>query len=123
MGILSRYIFRQAAGALLLIVLSLNRIGEEELIPRFRAQVSNKVFEKTSAFDVFSEADQAAEREIIKVLSGMFPGALLVGEETTGHDFDAIQRLGRAEIAFLIDPIDGTRNFTSGLPLFGTMIA
>jgi len=101
----------------------LRRVGETELLPRFRAQVPNRVFEKTSAFDVFSEADQAAEQEITAELAGIFPGALLVGEETSGDDPDAIARLGQAEIAFLVDPIDGTKNFTSGLPLFGTMIA
>ncbi|KAG1243287.1 hypothetical protein G6F65_022500 [Rhizopus arrhizus] len=31
--------------------------------------------------------------------------------------------LGDADLAFLIDPIDGTRNYVAGLPLFGMMIA
>ncbi|MDR5653084.1 inositol monophosphatase family protein [Ruixingdingia sedimenti] len=101
----------------------LSRVGKVELLPRFRAQMPNRVYEKTSAFDVFSEADQAAETEITAELARLFPGALLVGEETSGHDAQAIARLGQADIAFLVDPIDGTKNFTSGLPLFGTMIA
>ncbi|SFD14928.1 fructose-1,6-bisphosphatase [Tropicimonas isoalkanivorans] len=53
----------------------------------------------------------------------MFPGALIVGEEGTGNDPGAIKKMADAPIAFLIDPIDGTKNFTSGLPLFGTMVA
>lgn len=101
----------------------LRRVGEEELLPRFRAQVPNLVSEKTSSFDVLSEADEAAELRIAAELTAMFPGALLVGEESTGNDPDAIAKLRDAETAFLIDPIDGTKNFTSGLPLFGTMIA
>lgn len=101
----------------------LNDVGERELMPRFRAQLPNRVFEKTSSFDVFSEADQAAEQQLSDELARMFSGATVVGEETSGHDPDAIKRLGQAEVAFLIDPIDGTKNFTSGLPLFGTMIA
>ena len=53
----------------------------------------------------------------------MFPGALLVGEETSGRDHDAIGKLEQADTAFLIDPLDGTKNFTSGVPLFATMVA
>jgi len=101
----------------------LRRVGEEELLPRFRAQVPNRVAEKTSAFDVVSEADEAAERVITAELAARFPGALLVGEESSGNDPEEIAKLGEAELAFLVDPIDGTKNFTSGLPLFGTMIA
>lgn len=101
----------------------LRQVGEEELLPRFRAQLPNRVFEKTSDFDVFSEADEAAERKITGELERMFPGALLVGEEAVGHDLEAIAHLAHADIAFLVDPIDGTKNFISGLPLFGTMIA
>ncbi|MBC9247236.1 inositol monophosphatase [Paracoccus sp. 11-3] len=101
----------------------LSRIGQKELLPRFRAQVPNTVYEKTSSFDVFSEADQAAEEQISAELAQMFPGALLVGEETSGNDPAAISRIAEAQVSFLIDPIDGTKNFTSGLPLFGTMVA
>ncbi len=101
----------------------LRRTGETELLPRFQAQIANRVVEKTSSFDVVSDADQAAEHLICNELAAMFPGALLVGEETSGNDPDAIAKLGHADIAFLIDPIDGTKNFTSGVPLFGSMIA
>src|SRR6185436_20348557 len=34
-----------------------------------------------------------------------------------------LQAIGNAELAFIVDPIDGTRNFASGLPLFGVMAA
>jgi fructose-1,6-bisphosphatase/inositol monophosphatase family enzyme len=101
----------------------LSSIGKEELLPRFRAQVPNPIYEKTSSFDIFTEADQAAEDRITAELAKMFPGALLVGEETAGKDPAAIAMMGEAETALLVDPIDGTKNFTSGLPLFGTMIA
>lgn len=101
----------------------MRRVGDEELMPRFRAQVPNPVHEKTSAFDVCSEADEAAEARLSAGLTGLFPAALIVGEESTGHDPAMIAKMGEAGTAFLIDPIDGTKNFTSGVPLFGTMIA
>ncbi|WP_090523672.1 inositol monophosphatase family protein [Paracoccus isoporae] len=101
----------------------LRRVGDEELLPRFRAQVPNPVHEKTSSFDVFSEADEAAEDRISEAIAVMFPDALIIGEERTGNAPGTIEKLADAPIAFLIDPIDGTKNFTSGLPLFGAMIA
>jgi fructose-1,6-bisphosphatase/inositol monophosphatase family enzyme len=101
----------------------LRRVGEEELLPRFHARIPNRVVEKTSSFDVVSDADQAAEKVICAELAAMCPGALLVGEEASENDPAAIPRLAEADLAFLIDPIDGTRNFTSGIPLFGSMIA
>jgi len=34
-----------------------------------------------------------------------------------------LDALGQAELAFVVDPLDGTKNFASGLPLFGVMVA
>ncbi|MFX6182768.1 inositol monophosphatase family protein, partial [Acinetobacter baumannii] len=52
-----------------------------------------------------------------------FPNAVVIGEEGTARDPSALDQVGTAELAFSIDPIDGTRTFTSSLPLFGTMVA
>lgn len=58
-------------------------VGEEELLPRFRAQVPNPVHVKTSSFDVFSEADQAAEDRISEAIAAIFPDALIVSKLET----------------------------------------
>jgi fructose-1,6-bisphosphatase/inositol monophosphatase family enzyme len=52
-----------------------------------------------------------------------FPGALIVGEEAASVDPSLLDRLEAAPLAFVVDPIDGTRNFVAGLPLFGVMAA
>jgi fructose-1,6-bisphosphatase/inositol monophosphatase family enzyme len=98
-------------------------VGRTEIMPRFRRVREIEVRTKTSAFDVVTEADEAAEHVISAALLREFPGAAVIGEEGTARDPAALDPIGTAELAFIIDPIDGTRNFTSRLPLFGTMVA
>ncbi|HEX2940127.1 MAG TPA: inositol monophosphatase family protein, partial [Rhodopila sp.] len=97
--------------------------ARQEVMPRFRRLSGSDVRLKTSVFDPVTEADEAAERAISAALRARFPDALIVGEEATAADPSLLQRLGQAELAFVVDPIDGTRNFVAGLPLFGVMAA
>ena len=61
-------------------------------------------------------ADRAAERAMRRLIETRFPKHGILGEE-----------LGRvredAELVWVLDPIDGTKSFISGVPLFGTLIA
>lgn len=65
-------------------------------------------------FDPVTEADRAVEDELRAAISDRFPGHRIVGEErgTTGS----------GPMSWIIDPIDGTRAFVSGNPLFGTLV-
>jgi fructose-1,6-bisphosphatase/inositol monophosphatase family enzyme len=47
----------------------------------------------------------------------------VVGEEATAADKGLLTQIGQAELVFVVDPVDGTFNFASGLPLFGCMAA
>jgi fructose-1,6-bisphosphatase/inositol monophosphatase family enzyme len=94
-----------------------------EIMPRFRNLADGAVRAKTSPIDLVTDADEAAERLITARLSSAFPGALIVGEEASERDPGLLDALGHAELAFLVDPVDGTKNFASGLPLFGVMAA
>jgi len=60
-------------------------------------------------------ADRMIEGEMRRMISGRFPGHGIFGEE-----FE--QRIGD-DHTWVLDPIDGTRSFISGMPLFGTLIA
>ena len=70
-----------------------------------------------------TDADEAAEHAISIALEAAYPGAVVVGEEATAKNSSLLGAIGTADLAFVIDPIDGTKNFASGLPLFGIMIA
>lgn len=94
-----------------------------EIMPRFKALSDGDIRHKSSIFDPVTEADEAAERAISRQLHASFPGALIVGEEATAADPSLLDRLAAAPLAFVVDPIDGTRNFVAGLPLFGVMAA
>ena len=94
-----------------------------EIMPRFKALAARDIRHKSSVFDPVTEADEAAERAITVRLRASFPGALIVGEEATAADPTLLDRLADAPLAFVVDPIDGTRNFVAGLPLFGVMAA
>lgn len=85
-----------------------------ETLPRFRGAgaVSNKL---KSGFDPVTEADREAEKAIRAVIGEKYPGHGILGEE-----FGA-ENTGSPHL-WVIDPIDGTRAFISGLPLWGTLV-
>jgi fructose-1,6-bisphosphatase/inositol monophosphatase family enzyme len=94
-----------------------------EIMPRFRRLESGDVREKAGPLDLVTEADEAAERMIAAELARAFPGCVVVGEEAASADPALLGALGGAELAFVVDPVDGTSNFAWGMPLFGCMAA
>lgn len=97
--------------------------GRQEILPRFRQFDTCGVRTKSGPLDLVTDADEAAERAITAGLLALFPGALIVGEEATAADPSLLGRIAEADLAFVVDPIDGTANFAAGLPLFGVMAA
>jgi histidinol-phosphatase len=63
-----------------------------------------------------TDADIAAEEAIRAVVEACFPGDGFHGEETAAERLDA-------EHVWLVDPIDGTKSFVRGYPMFSTQIA
>jgi fructose-1,6-bisphosphatase/inositol monophosphatase family enzyme len=94
-----------------------------EIMPRFRRLGPGDIRTKSGPQDLVTEADEAAERAISGALARRFPGCVVVGEEAASADPALLDRLDGAELAFVVDPVDGTSNFAAGLPLFGTMAA
>ncbi|MGO8183875.1 inositol monophosphatase family protein [Rhizobium leguminosarum] len=97
--------------------------AQAEIMPRFRNLGAADVSEKTSAIDLVTQADLLAEHRITAALRERFPAALIVGEEAYDADRSVVPALADAELAFVIDPVDGTFNFAAGLPVFGTILA
>jgi len=60
-------------------------------------------------------ADREIERRLRELILTQYPTANIVGEEEGGEIGDGV--------TWVIDPIDGTRSFVAGLPLFGTLVA
>ncbi len=97
--------------------------AKAEIMPRFRRLGGGDIRQKTSAADLVTEADVNAERLITARLRERYPEAMVIGEEACSDNPALLQGLGEAGLAFVIDPVDGTFNFASGVPLFGVMLA
>lgn len=95
----------------------------KEIMPRFRRLAPTDVRAKTSATDLVTEADEAAERFIMAECASTFPGAAFVGEELVAARPAALGEVGTADFVIVVDPIDGTANFAAGAPLFAVMAA
>ncbi|MBZ9813696.1 histidinol-phosphatase [Mesorhizobium sp. CA7] len=85
-----------------------------ETLPRFRSQgaVTNKL---AGSFDPVTEADREAERAIRTLISSEYPEHGILGEEHGSHNL-------ASRHVWVIDPIDGTRAFISGIPVWGTLV-
>ncbi|HVL82512.1 MAG TPA: inositol monophosphatase family protein [Actinomycetota bacterium] len=65
---------------------------------------------------IVTEADEAVERALRTEISAAFPTHAVLGEEEGGPDTQDAP-------TWIVDPIDGTINFASGVPIWGTLIA
>ncbi|UJW87662.1 inositol monophosphatase family protein [Devosia sp. SL43] len=97
--------------------------GRQEIAPRFRNLDEGDIDQKTSAIDLVTQADLGAERLITDALRARFPDAMILGEEAYAVDHRIMSGLADAELAFVIDPVDGTFNFAAGNGLFGSILA
>ena len=86
----------------------------EQTLPRFRTSlaVDNKYL---VGFDPVTDGDREAERAIRETISAHFPGHAIIGEEMDDKAADG-------PFEWIVDPIDGTRAFISGAPVWGTLI-
>ena len=105
------------------VVQLLRAAARVEIMPRFRKLAPGMVRAKTGPMDLVTEADEAAEAMIATGLQRLFPGCVVVGEEAAAADPALLGRIAGAQLAFVVDPIDGTSNYVAGLPLFGVMAA
>ena len=99
------------------------RAAETEILPRFRGLAEGDVGTKKSARDVVTQADILAEEQMTAELKALYPTALVFGEEAHAKDPTVLDGVESVELAFVIDPVDGTLNFVKGLPLFGTILS
>jgi len=98
-------------------------VAQAEVMPRFRRLAEGAIRAKTGPLDLVTDADEAAEARLTEGLAHLFPGCAVVGEEAASADASVLDRIGTADLAFTVDPVDGTANFAAGVPLFGVMVA
>ncbi len=99
-------------------------VGTAEIMPRFRNLGDGAIQQKTSAADLVTEADVNAERVITQALLERYPHSVVIGEEAVADTPALLDGWSKTEkLAFVIDPIDGTFNFASGVASFGVMLS
>lgn len=94
-----------------------------EILPRFRSVTSDTIRAKTAADDIVTDADIASERVISERLKARLPGITIIGEEAVSEDASILAKLADADLAAVIDPVDGTWHFAHGTPMFGSILA
>ena len=99
--------------AFLALALRLADAAGAEIRPHFRKPLA--VVDKADLTPV-TAADRAAEAVMRELIEADFPMHGILGEE-----FGRVRQ--DAEFVWTLDPIDGTKSFISGVPLFGTLIA
>ncbi len=93
----------------------LARASGEAILPFFRTAIGARDKSRGGVFDPVTEADRAAETIMRRMINNSFPGHGIIGEEFGSQREDA-------EFVWVLDPIDGTKSFISGIPMWGTLI-
>jgi myo-inositol-1(or 4)-monophosphatase len=88
----------------------------ETILPFFRTSLNVENKRHGEGFDPVTAADRSAEAAMRALIRRNFPEHGIVGEEY-GDEFTD------AEYVWVLDPIDGTKSFISGMPAWGTLIA
>ena len=98
----------------------LRSVSEEIILPRFRNLSAADIADKGGG-DPVTTADREAEAALREGLARLEPGLPFVGEELVHADPAALGHL--TGDCWIVDPIDGTRNFAHGRAPFGVMVA
>jgi myo-inositol-1(or 4)-monophosphatase len=91
-------------------------VSGEAILPFFRTSLGVEDKSANARFDPVTQADRAAELAIRALIARDFPEHGIIGEEYGNERTEA-------EYVWVLDPIDGTKSFISGMPAWGTLIA
>ncbi len=98
----------------------LRTVSEKAVLPYYQRLADHEIIAKAKD-DVVTVADRLSEELLSEGLEKIAPGLAIVGEEGAYADPAVMGRL--SEACWIIDPIDGTKNFAEGKPPFGIILA
>jgi histidinol phosphatase-like enzyme (inositol monophosphatase family) len=90
-------------------------VAGDAILPFFRTAISIENKKLKGSFDPVTAADRAAETAMRALIQKTFPAHGIVGEE-----FEDVK--SEAPYTWVLDPIDGTKSFIAGMPVWGTLI-
>lgn len=100
----------------------MRHVAEVAILPRFRALADHEVMEKGTG-DIVTAADMESEHLLTRELPTLLPGSTTVGEEAHHADPSILDRFAGDAPVWVVDPLDGTRNFSRGSATFCMLVA
>ncbi|CAM5297778.1 inositol monophosphatase [Streptomyces canarius] len=102
---------------------AVRKAAAAEILPRFRRLAAHEVDQKSGPHDLVTDADRLAELRLTEDLGALLPGSVVVGEEAV-HADPAVYRALQDDVpVWIVDPVDGTRQFVHGDDGFCTLVA
>ncbi|MEU0987180.1 inositol monophosphatase family protein [Streptomyces sp. NPDC005953] len=111
------------AGDLSVVEEAMRKAAAAEIMPRYRQLATHEIVEKSGPHDLVTIADRKAEEHLTASLTAILPGSVVVGEEAVHADPSVYEALGRDAPVWIVDPVDGTRQFVRGETGFCTLVA
>ena len=103
--------------------LLLTDTSQKIILPKYKTLKNNEIKTKDSSNDFVTIADEESEFFLTKNLKNIIPSSHVIGEESVYLNRDILNQLNEKEPVWVIDPIDGTSNFISGIDKFYIIIA
>ncbi|WP_084075248.1 inositol monophosphatase family protein [Demequina sp. NBRC 110052] len=104
------------------VLTAMREAAEAEIMPRWRSLSDDEVRTKSSEWDLVTDADEQAEIRLTAALKELVD-IPVVGEEATAQDASLLDLVDGEGAVWVVDPVDGTRNFVEGSEAFGCMVA
>ncbi|MET9458246.1 inositol monophosphatase family protein [Streptomyces canus] len=102
---------------------AVRKAAAAEVMPRFRRLAAHEVDQKAGPHDLVTDADRLAERYLTETLGALLPGSVVVGEEAVHANPASYEALQGDTPVWIVDPVDGTRQFVHGDSGFCMLIA
>jgi fructose-1,6-bisphosphatase/inositol monophosphatase family enzyme len=100
----------------------IRHVAATEVMPRFQNLAAGDIREKNPG-DFVTVADEASEKALSQLLRELLPGSDVVGEEAVAKDLRVLEKLKGDAPVWVIDPIDGTYNYSHNRSTFGILVA
>ncbi|MFE5481547.1 inositol monophosphatase family protein [Streptomyces sp. NPDC056527] len=117
------FLDRILAGGTTEVEEAVRKAAAAEITPRFRQLAAHEIVEKNGPHDLVTVADRAAEEHLTASLTALLPGSVVVGEEAVHADPAVYEALQGDAPVWIVDPVDGTRQFVRGEPGFCSLVA
>ncbi|MET9574887.1 inositol monophosphatase family protein [Streptomyces massasporeus] len=102
---------------------AIRKAAATEVMPRWRQLAAHEVDQKSGPHDLVTDADRKAELYLTEALAALLPGSVVVGEEAVHANPASYGAIRGDAPVWIVDPVDGTRQFVRGEAGFCTLVA